>query len=179
MNGVRNSWYSSTNPALIASAARWGPPTVRSRPADAFICRTASGSKSRSIRVLALETASSVLEYTTLSAACQSFAKSCMTGRWSAKVCAPSQATITSYIRRRPVEVAVLVRDIAVERRDRRVDQLGHREPPIRRHVEPTHPPRHGRQSRGHDTHHGVQPAGPYGSDGSAGHDDDRDQRPC
>ena len=30
-----------------------------------------------------------------------------------------------------PVEVAVLVRYVAVERRDRRVDQLGHGEPPF------------------------------------------------
>jgi len=39
-----------------------GPPTERSRPPDAFMRRTASGSKSRSIRVLALDAASSVLE---------------------------------------------------------------------------------------------------------------------
>ena len=53
---------SSTSPAFSASAARPGPPTLRSAPAAAFSCRTASGSKSRSIRVLALETASSVRE---------------------------------------------------------------------------------------------------------------------
>src|SRR5207247_3372724 len=35
-------------------------------------------------------------------------------------------------IRRGPVEVAVLVRHVAVERRDRRVAQLGHGEPPSR-----------------------------------------------
>jgi hypothetical protein len=44
------------DPALIAWAARSGPPTVMSRRAAAFSCRTASGSKSRSIRVLALDT---------------------------------------------------------------------------------------------------------------------------
>ena len=32
-------------------------------------------------------------------------------------------------VRRGPVEVAVVVRDVAVERRERRVDQLGHAEP--------------------------------------------------
>jgi hypothetical protein len=42
----------------------------------AFSCRTASGSKSRSIRVLALETVSSALEYTILSAARQISAES-------------------------------------------------------------------------------------------------------
>jgi hypothetical protein len=66
----------------------------------AFSRRTASGSKARSIRVLALDTVSSVLEYTTLSAACQSRAKSSVTGDWSARVCAVSQKTIVSYIRR-------------------------------------------------------------------------------
>ena len=98
--GATNRWHSSTNPAANAWAARPGPPTARSRPADAFICRTASGSKSRSIRVLALDTASSVLEYTILSAARQISAKSRMTGGWSAREGAVSQATITSYIRR-------------------------------------------------------------------------------
>ena len=39
-----------------------GPPTMMSRPDDAFICRTTSGSKSRSIRVLALDPVFSVLE---------------------------------------------------------------------------------------------------------------------
>jgi hypothetical protein len=85
---------------LEAWAARSGPPTVRSRSADAFSCRTASGSKSRSIRVAAVDIVSSVLEYTILSAACQISAKSRMTRDWSAKVCAVSQGTITSYIRR-------------------------------------------------------------------------------
>ncbi|HEU0023414.1 MAG TPA: hypothetical protein VFQ12_02205 [Thermoleophilaceae bacterium] len=37
-----------------------------SRPAADFIRRTASGSKSRSIRVLALRTVSSVLEYSAI-----------------------------------------------------------------------------------------------------------------
>src|SRR5215207_7035138 len=68
--GATNRWHSSTNAALIAWAARSGPPTVMSRPADAFTCRAASGAKSRSIRVLALDTVASVLEYTILSAAC-------------------------------------------------------------------------------------------------------------
>jgi len=47
-----------------------------SDPADAFICRKASGSKARSIRVRALETVSKVVDYTTLSAARQISAKS-------------------------------------------------------------------------------------------------------
>jgi len=58
--------------------------------ADAFICRIASGSKARSIRVLALDTVSNVLEYTTFSAARHISAKSCSTG-WSATVWAVSQ----------------------------------------------------------------------------------------
>jgi hypothetical protein len=89
--GARNRWHSSTNPALIAWAARSGPPTLMSRPAYAFICRTASGSKSRTIRVLALKTVFSVLEYTILLAACHICAKSCMKSGWSARVCARSQ----------------------------------------------------------------------------------------
>ena len=62
MMGARNRWTSSTSPALKASAARCGPPTVRSRSADAFSRRTASGSKSRSTLVLVVSTVSSVLE---------------------------------------------------------------------------------------------------------------------
>ncbi|MBP1633414.1 MAG: hypothetical protein H6Q11_1702 [Acidobacteria bacterium] len=58
-------------PALMAWAASSGPPTLMSRPAVSAIRRTASGSKSRSIRVLALDAACSVLEYTILSAARQ------------------------------------------------------------------------------------------------------------
>jgi hypothetical protein len=54
-------------------------------PADAFSCRTASGSNSRSIRVLALETVSSVFEYTILSAPRQISAKSWMKGGCSAR----------------------------------------------------------------------------------------------
>src|SRR5205814_1815446 len=45
-----------------ACAASSGPPTVMSRSAPAFIWRTTAGSNSRSILVLALETASSVRE---------------------------------------------------------------------------------------------------------------------
>ena len=77
-----------------------GPPTLMSCSADAFIRATASGSKSRSIRVLALDSASSVVEYTTLSAARQSSAKSRMNGAWAASVDTVSQKSITSYIRR-------------------------------------------------------------------------------
>ncbi len=69
--------------------------------ADAFSCRTPSGSKSRSIRVLALDTVSSVLEYTILSAARHICAKSCTKGGWPTMAGAVSQKTITSY-RRRP-----------------------------------------------------------------------------
>lgn len=76
-----------------------------SGPSDAFSCRIASGSKSRSIRVLALDTAVSVLEYTILSAARQISAKSRMKGGWPARLRMVSQATITSYMPRpyRPV----------------------------------------------------------------------------
>jgi hypothetical protein len=70
-----------------------------SRAASAFSRRTASGSKSRSIRVLALETVSSVREYTTFSAARQMVAKSWMKGGCWARGMV-SQATITSYSRR-------------------------------------------------------------------------------
>jgi hypothetical protein len=55
------TWHSSTNPASNARAASSAPPTMRSRPARDFICRTALGSKSRSIRVLAVDIASSVV----------------------------------------------------------------------------------------------------------------------
>src|SRR5450830_703964 len=139
--GVRNRWNSSTSPASIAWAARWGPPTLMSRSAVALRRRTASGSKSRSIRVLMLEVVSSDLEYTILLADRQIRAKSCTTDGWPTRVCIVSQAAITSYIRRpyevgadrplevvdeavhllvrhTPVEAAVLVGDMAVERHD-------------------------------------------------------------
>jgi hypothetical protein len=61
--------------------------------------RTASGSKLRSMRVFALETVSSVFEYTTLSAARQISAKSLICVGSSA-VSRVSHATNTSYIRR-------------------------------------------------------------------------------
>jgi hypothetical protein len=47
---------------LNACAARVGPPTVKSLAADVFASRTESGSKRRSRRVLAVETARSVVE---------------------------------------------------------------------------------------------------------------------
>jgi hypothetical protein len=47
-----------------------------------------------------VDAVSSVLEYTTLSAACQSSANSRMTGDWVARVGSVSQGAITSYIRR-------------------------------------------------------------------------------
>lgn len=61
-HGHESSWSSSTRPAASASAARPGPPTVRSWSAVSFSRRTAAGSSSRSSRVLAVETPSSVLE---------------------------------------------------------------------------------------------------------------------
>jgi hypothetical protein len=67
--------------------------------ADFLIRRTASGSKARSIRVLSLATASSVLESTILSVARQISANSRMWSGWPARG-SVSQATITSYIRR-------------------------------------------------------------------------------
>jgi hypothetical protein len=57
-------------------------------------------SNSRSIRVLAVDTASSVLEYTIFSADCQIAAKSRMTADCSAKLGSVSQPTIVSYSRR-------------------------------------------------------------------------------
>jgi hypothetical protein len=98
--GQTNRWYSSTTPAVIAWAPRVGPPTVRSRSAAAFRCRTASGSKSRSIRVLVVAAVASVLEYTTLSAACQIGANSRAAGDWGAAAGSVSQTAISSYSRR-------------------------------------------------------------------------------
>jgi hypothetical protein len=69
---------------------------LMSRSASVFIRRIASGSKSRSMRVLALETVSSVREWTTFSAACQIAAKSSVSGVWSGRVCMVSQPIITS-----------------------------------------------------------------------------------
>src|SRR4028119_431348 len=51
--GTTNRWHSSTSPAPKAWAARSAPPTARSRPTDPFLRRPASGSKSRSTRVVA------------------------------------------------------------------------------------------------------------------------------
>ena len=73
---------------------------LRSRSDEALIRRTTSGSKSRSISVLAVIAFSNVLEYTTLSADCQIWAKSRIRGDWSARVGSVSQPTIISYIRR-------------------------------------------------------------------------------
>ncbi len=58
--GQTNSWHSSTSPALKACAARFAPPTVRSVLAAAFSSCTAVGSKWRSSRVLAVDTAARV-----------------------------------------------------------------------------------------------------------------------
>jgi hypothetical protein len=63
-------------PSLDRPGGKGRPPTVMSEPSVLFISLTASGSKSRSIRVLALDASSSVLEYTTLSAARHISAKS-------------------------------------------------------------------------------------------------------
>jgi hypothetical protein len=98
--GQTNSWYSSTSPAVIAWAPRVGPPTVRSRSAAAFSCRTAPGSKSGSIRVLVVAAAGRVVEYTTLSAACQMAANSCVPGDWAAAAGSVSQTAISWYSRR-------------------------------------------------------------------------------
>lgn len=127
---------------------------MRSRSAAAFICRTATGSNARSSRVLALDTVSSVLEYTILSAARQISAKSWMKGGWSAvsrvSPCdqhfvhpAPQEIgadrprqvvdeRVHFPVRLGPVEVAVPVRDVPVERHDRRIDQLRHEGPACR-----------------------------------------------
>jgi hypothetical protein len=63
-------------PGLNRMGGEAGSSHCDARSASIFVCRTASGSKSRSIRVLALETISNVLEYTNLSAARQISAKS-------------------------------------------------------------------------------------------------------
>jgi S1-C subfamily serine protease len=60
--GTTNRPSSSTRPARSAAPARVGPPTLRSRAEASFSRRTASGSSSRSRRVRAVETASSVRE---------------------------------------------------------------------------------------------------------------------
>src|SRR5438552_2747048 len=62
--GTTNRCSSSTNPALIACAARWGPPTEMSRDAVAFIWRTASLSNSFSIRVLVVDAVANVFALT-------------------------------------------------------------------------------------------------------------------
>ena len=123
---------------------------LRSRSAVAFICRTSPASKSRSIRVLLLETASRVVEYNDLVGGLPDRRVIAEHPGSSGRVCAVSQETIASYIRRpvqvradRPlevvdegmhrfvrayhVEVAVVVRHVAVEgRNDGGVDQLPH-----------------------------------------------------
>src|SRR6266508_4087468 len=151
--GVRNRWYSSTNPASIAWAARSGPPTLISAPACAFICRIDRGSKSRSSRVLTLDTVSSVLEYTILSAAPPDL-RVVPDERWLLRkvhglpgkhhLIHPAAVEVGAdrtlefvdegvylLVRLGPVEVAGLIGNVAVERRDRRVDQLRHSEPPL------------------------------------------------
>jgi hypothetical protein len=61
---------------------------------DEVIFLTALGSKSRSIRVLAVDTTSSVLEYANLWVACQISAESRIRGDRSASVGSLSQPTI-------------------------------------------------------------------------------------
>jgi hypothetical protein len=126
---------------------------VRSRSAAAFICRTATGSDARSSCVLALDTVSSVLEYTILSAARQIsevLDEGRLVGRVQGLPCnqhfvhpAPQEIgadrprqvvdeRVHFPVRLGPVEVAVPVRDVPVERHDRRVDQLRHEGPACR-----------------------------------------------
>ena len=83
MMGVTDRWYSSTNPALMAWAARSGPPTAMLRSDTAFIRRTASDER------------------------------------------------VHLLVRLTPVEVAVLVGYMAVERHHPRGDQRGHGELPL------------------------------------------------
>ena len=71
-----------------------------SLPADALSSRTAAGSKSRSIRVRAVEGSGSAREYTIFSAARQISAKSLLTAGWSGPEPSVSQYAIVSYIRR-------------------------------------------------------------------------------
>ena len=59
---------SAGGPALSA-CGRSGLLAEESCPADAFVCRTAFWSKSRSIHILTLDTVCSVLEYELLFAA--------------------------------------------------------------------------------------------------------------
>jgi len=73
---------------------------LMSRSAVAFISRIASGLKSRSIRVRALDTDSSEREKTILSAPRQIDAKSAISGGSPISMSGDSQATSTSYIRR-------------------------------------------------------------------------------
>ena len=60
--GTTNIWYSSTSPAAMAWAASRAPPTLRSRPPASFSLRSWTGSKSRSIRALAVSGVSRVME---------------------------------------------------------------------------------------------------------------------
>ena len=73
--GLRKRWYSSTRPALIASA---GEVRTADREVRVGASLRAAGSRrdrsSRSIRVLSLETDRGVVEKTTLSAARQIWA---------------------------------------------------------------------------------------------------------
>jgi hypothetical protein len=72
----------------------------RVAPAEALRSWTALGSMWRSSRVLAVDVAAKVEEYTTLSGACQAFAKSAVRSDCAARVDSVSQTAIASYMRR-------------------------------------------------------------------------------
>ena len=65
-----------------------------------FSSCTAAGSKRRSSRVSAVDTAARVVEYTTLLAACQALAKSAMRSDRAVRAASVSQTAIASYSRR-------------------------------------------------------------------------------
>ena len=147
--GTTKSSYSSTNPALIACAASSGPPTARSWFDCAFSCRMASTSKSCSIRVLAVRAVLERPREDDLVRGAPELGELLHVGRLLVEARglvpvrkhlvhpAPEQIRadrareavderVDLLVGLGPVELALLVRDEAVERSDRRVDQAAH-----------------------------------------------------
>ena len=115
---------SSTRPARIACPASSGPATVMSWSALAFGRRTASGSNSRSIRVRALRLVRDGV--------CRLPVHHRFVHPAAVEVGADRRGELVDVRVNRlvrggaPAEGTVLVFDVAVQRREHRVDQLGH-----------------------------------------------------
>src|SRR3989442_7036360 len=177
--GTTSRWSSSTNPALIACAARSGPPTDMSCDVVAFIRRTArvevlldprpgAGRRHQGRGVHDLVSRLPDLRvvpqdrWLTGIGRCGFPVPHHVVHPASVEVGTDAPLEVVDegvdlLVRRSPVEVAVLVRDVAVERCDRRIDQPGHVELPLAHGNDCREPPTSPRK-RGRETIAGCRP---------------------